>query len=49
MKNAPTTGGVHNSGDNIDIKTVDSLADKLKDLTSEHATENTYVEESVVF
>ena len=34
MKNAPTIGGVHNSGDNIDIKTVDSLQQNIEDLTN---------------
>ena len=44
MKNAPTTGGVHNSGDNIDIKTVDSLQQNIEDLTNEGSTESVYVE-----
>ena len=44
MKNAPTTGGVHNSGNNIDIKTVDSLEQNIQDLTNEGSTESVYVE-----
>ena len=44
MKNAPTTGGVHNSGDSIDIKTVDSLQQNIEDLTNEGSTESVYVE-----
>ena len=41
---AENKGGTTAGDTDIDIKTVDSLADKLKDLTSEHARENTYVE-----
>ena len=44
MKNAPTTGGVHNSGNKIDIKTVDSLQQNIEDLTNEGSTESVYVE-----
>ena len=39
----PKTQGGESSGD-IDVKTVDTLAESLKDLTSEHAVENAYVE-----
>ena len=44
MKQAPTTGGVHNSDMDIDIKTVGSLEQNIQDLTNEATTENVYVE-----
>ena len=40
MKQAPTTGGVHSSDMDIDIKTVGSLEQNIQDLTNEATTEN---------